>query len=1132
MTYGLAEELEADLLLFESIDEIAGNLALEPGLGGRRPCAALEPESPEAPLARMGVRNSEKAKAFTFLPSGVTDFPRIDGITPEQGSEIGGNTVIIVGQQFDAFSVDLSDPTNPGFGIECPPDSGHYIAPLRATLVDRQTIAITMPPCEVDVPRTVNFCMRNKYSMDHKSEINGAGPFGDCVVFEDIYTYIPVPPIEPPVLTAIFPSSGNPQPQGEGADYGLQRLMVLGDWFDTDTALNGGFEFLLPNGEIIQSLRTVFHNRNLIEVYTKRLPDSVFPLTEDLIADVRLRNTIGYSDHAAAFIFRAMPDAEEAPVLDEIFPTAGPAAGGNKMMVFGSNFDTTTDVRFNLVPATDVQFITSGLLIATVPGGVPGATVSVSVVDDEDVSDALPYTYMSDDGEFGEYMACPAVGLVDPDEGSSTGGYDVLVYGIDLGPLTRFEFEVGSNNFSGNPFFISDNLVRVTVPEALPDQVGATVGVGATDPLRGCDEALRTADFTYLGFGPPEIYFVQTTEVDPITPTDLPALNVGGGDRMLVIGKNFDQTTFFDITKPQISEEDEDSETSETTDLVVLTPNLAVMTSPASPDGLPGLADLVGHNSFGDSDPFAVEYVEPGPPEIIDVRNLDDGTQSAPIDGNDRLLIFGDNFYEPVVVRLTGCDLDPESEGGPLTVTLTSPDVTVLSDHILGVNVPANTFCEGPLDIEVQTNYGVADFSDEAGPLFQLLGPQPPRVDGVFPTTFNSLGGEEAIFFGRNLTETTDFSVRTDLMPTGYFEPVYNVRWVSETTVLVTMPALPGGIPEAAANGDVRAEEMDTALRNKIAGDPFTVSEDLFVVLNDESPVLLSVFPDTGTIDGGQPVLLLGAHFLTATGTANIDQIFFDEDEYVASDNLIGDPLNANDAGEYIILNDHEILLITLPTDVLSPEDTVLAVDVTLVSDNGNSTLNGGYNYVNTPAVRTPFLLGLTPNETRLNGETSHLLSGGFLTEADRIVLEKPTTSARLTIPVDSGSFSEINDNFLVFEMPDLSGTFSAGDQLTVYAEKDVNSVALRSNKLTMALRVTFAGPPTPVAERQPGYGPRLRWRPRHADGRALHSQQPGAVRDVAGAPRGLREPDHADRDHADPAGRRAGSGRGPLQPQ
>ncbi|MGH7163469.1 MAG: hypothetical protein ACREID_08285, partial [Planctomycetota bacterium] len=181
-THGLARELPADLLLFENIEAIAGNVSLEPGLNGAGACDSLLPEGEEA-LQTRGVRNFVKADAFTFLPTGVTDFPLIQAVVPDSGPEIGGNKVVLIGQQFDAFTVDLSDPSNPGVGVECPPGSGSFIPPLEASFVDRHTIVITMPPCPVEVPQKVDFCLTNKFSID-----NADGKSQACVVFDDVYT--------------------------------------------------------------------------------------------------------------------------------------------------------------------------------------------------------------------------------------------------------------------------------------------------------------------------------------------------------------------------------------------------------------------------------------------------------------------------------------------------------------------------------------------------------------------------------------------------------------------------------------------------------------------------------------------------------------------------------------------------------------------------------------------------------------------------------------------------------------------------------------------------------------------------------------------------------------------------------
>ncbi|MHC4450748.1 MAG: IPT/TIG domain-containing protein [Planctomycetota bacterium] len=462
---GLAEELKVDILVFENIESISSNEELEPALNGIGACGVLSQAAPDIPITENGVRNSEKKDGFKFLPTGVTDYPSIAGIVPEFGSEIGMNTVIIHGDQFDGFTVDLSDLDRPGIGIECPPDSGNFIAPRSAILVDRETIVITMPKCEIEIPEKVAFCLTNKFSIDNPIPAQDDGePYsgpgdgainGSCIVFDDIYEYIPVPPIAPPVVTAIHPITSTGLDTNEGNDFGLQKFLVVGDWFDGHTTLNGSFEFVLPDGTVVQSLRTILHNRNLIEVYTKPLPDQYYPLgeNESLPATVRVRNVIGHSDFEESFAFVGMPDAGATPELTTICATGGPSEGGNEILVIGKNFDTTTKVLFEGTEAPSVQFVNPNLLIATVPSqDVVAAGVGEDAIDTARVT-------LEDDGEagiaswqyrYGVESPGSILGALDPDFGSSTGGYQILAYGVDFSPLARIEFGEGDGNFSHN----------------------------------------------------------------------------------------------------------------------------------------------------------------------------------------------------------------------------------------------------------------------------------------------------------------------------------------------------------------------------------------------------------------------------------------------------------------------------------------------------------------------------------------------------------------------------------------------------------------------------------------------------------------------------------------------------------
>ncbi|MGH7163499.1 MAG: IPT/TIG domain-containing protein, partial [Planctomycetota bacterium] len=541
--------------------------------------------------------------------------------------------------------------------------------------------------------------------------------------------------------------------------------------------------------------------------------------------------------------------------------------------------------------------------------------------------------------------------------------------------------------------------------------------------------------------------------------TTLPAVQVPGGDPMAILGSGLGGATLFDVEQPQGG-----GLIGAATGALVLAPGFALATAPPAPDGGPGEAALTARNALGDSNSIAVEYVEAGVPSILDVRNAADGSHEAPIVGGSRLAVFGEGFFAPLTVRLTACDAaSPTSE---TTVTLDPANVTILDAHLLGVSLPDAVFCEGALTLEVETAAGTALFDETAAVPFLLVGPRAPSVEAAFPNKFFSPGGEEAVFAGRFFTSTTAFRVGTEGMSPADFRPVLATRIVSDSVAIVTMPALPGGVPPAGIAGFVVAEESDPTRAAAIDGDPFTLSGELFRVCREGLGVLLAVFPDHGFVEGGESVLLIGSGFLNAVGFPNVTDIRFvdpvlgDVGDYVAA-SPADLPLDASDKGKYFVLNDQQILLITNPRTPI-PDDLPAPADVIVESPLGSTVLEGGFTYFNSPAVRTPILFAIVPNETRLNGGSTHLLTGGFLTEADRILLIRPTDGATFTLDVGAEEFSEVNDSFLVFTMPDLRGTFEENDLLDIRAEKVLPDTTVRvSNTLHAAIKVTFAGPPT-----------------------------------------------------------------------
>ncbi|MHC4953299.1 MAG: IPT/TIG domain-containing protein [Planctomycetota bacterium] len=1012
----LAGDLTVDVLVYENIESIA---AEDPSLG--RACQSLEPEG-DVELNATGSRNFELLASFVYASVVGAAPPLVDSVSPVDGSVLGGELVVVRGGNFDGDTIDLGG-ANPGVRIEMPAGSGTFVTPAAASLIDGNTLLLAMPAASANTSANASLFVRNRYTIDTH------GDDADSYIrFANRYRYRALPPVKAPALSAVV---------GEPNDAGSQRIVLLGDRFDGDTALSG-IEIVV-GGETYAAERVVRHDDRVLEVFLPRLAE---PLATDTAATLRLTNAEGSAEFADAFIFRATPDAGAAPSIATLAPAGGAVGGGNRILIEGANFDTDSGVRFGSAAASDVRFVSPSLLIATVPPASEAGSVEVVVTDGADSSASVSY-------EYGAPSTGPQIATIDEDTGHDAGGYGLVLRGTGFTPTTTVEFGGGSNNMAADIVFVNATCLRVVAPAALDAQEGSAVPLRAYDALAGAGP--DGASFQYLVELAAMIDSVATTAGGN-------DLYLHGGDRVLAEGSGFDANTSFEVTQ--------DTTTSAGTAAIAIGPRLAVFTAPAAPVEA-AEATLVAKGAATESPAADVAYVPIPAPEICAVRTLASDEPSAR--EGERIVIFGDFFYDsagtPLKVSLTGSEAGTSEEK---TVEFTGSDLQRLGDSILAVRIPVGVFEAGDLGIEVETASGSTSFIENGSPIFTVEGPQAPVVDSVTPNIVFSSGGAFAVFSGRHFTSTTRISLRTTLG--GDFVPVRGLRIVSETVATGYFPPLPGGMPPAGIPGIVRAEETDAARMARIDGDPFTESKAenaLFVVIDESTPALLAIVPDHGSINGGEQVLLFGDGFLGADGQPNVGSIVFrhpdiGEVEYEripATDApLLGNAGGVNN-GKFMVVNDSTILLISAarPPILLGDE---LPVDVEVRGVAGTSVLMGAFTYVNTPAVRTPVLAGITPNEVRRNGGSTHLVSGGFLTEVDRLILSTPGTELRVTIPRED--FREVNDFFVVFEMPDLRGAFAVLDKLTIRAEKDVagNPERLISNALTEALTVTFAGPP------------------------------------------------------------------------
>ncbi len=153
---------------------------------------------------------------------------------------------------------------------------------------------------------------------------------------------------------------------------------------------------------------------------------------DDLEVDVVVTTKGGSSKTSAASKYTYV----RAPAVTELSKTSGPVAGGQQVVLTGTNLAGATAVTFGIAPAALAPGGTATSLTCTTPAGQAG-TVDVKVTTDggtSATSDATEYTY----------LARPTVTSLSPDTGPIAGGTTVTVTGTGLGSATTAKFGTGA----------------------------------------------------------------------------------------------------------------------------------------------------------------------------------------------------------------------------------------------------------------------------------------------------------------------------------------------------------------------------------------------------------------------------------------------------------------------------------------------------------------------------------------------------------------------------------------------------------------------------------------------------------------------------------------------------------------
>jgi hypothetical protein len=411
--------------------------------------------------------------------------PAVTNVTPLSGPEAGGNLVVIAGSDFSgATDVFVGGPTTDL--SECPTGPSCFTVNGAGT----QITVSSFPSGAGAVHVTVE------------------SPGGtSAATSADLYTYAPIP-----TVTSVTPSSG---PTGGG-----NQVVIGGSGFTgaTDVFVGGSSNDLTP---CPASLCFTFNSATKITVGS-------FPSGSGAV-HVTVDTPGGTSAATGADLYTY----GLIPTVTNVVPQAGPAAGGNAVVITGSDFTGATDV---LVGAHDLPpcgaspcFTFNGATQVTITG-IPSGTGTV------DIKVETPGgTSATSGNDTYTYAPVPTVTSVVPNTGPTVGGNNVTITGTGFfssGNFTTSSVSIGSAVTTlcpgslGAPC-ISVNSATQIVLDNVPPHAAGPVSVSVTTP-----GGMSTVDATYT--------FALIPSVTNVTPA---AGVAAGGTTVVITGSDFTGAT-------------------------------------------------------------------------------------------------------------------------------------------------------------------------------------------------------------------------------------------------------------------------------------------------------------------------------------------------------------------------------------------------------------------------------------------------------------------------------------------------------------------------------------------------------------------------------------------------------------
>jgi hypothetical protein len=642
------------------------------------------------------------------------------------------------------------------------------------------------------------------------------------------------------------------------------------------------------------------------------------------------------------------------PSVSSISPTSGPSSGGTTIAIAGANFQQGATVTVGGKAATGVAVVSDQQITAVTPAHVAGI-VDVQVKNPDNQRGALldAFTYVAD--------PAPSVTLVAPSTGSTSGGTDVVISGVNFlsGATVLFGGALATNvavdslnqiraTTPAHPIGLVDVIVRNpdsqtgTSANAFTFEPAPAPTVQSLSPSSGPSAGRTTVTITGANFmsGVTVLFGgVVATSLQLISPTEIRAVTPARAAGLVdVTVRNPDNQSatlarsFGFIAPPTASSVSPNKgSTAGGSSITIVGANFqagatveiggtaassanvisATQINATAPPHAAGTFDIRVTNQDGQSAVLARSFTYIVPSIVTSVT-----PNSGPTIGGTTVNIQGTNFQAGATVNFGGVAAASVVVNSPTSIT------AVTSVH-----------SAGPVDVAV-TNPDTSTGALSNGFMFV----SPPSVTAVAPNRGPVAGGTSATVSGTGFVSGASVRFAGTLAS--------SVSFVSGTQLTAVTPA------GSAGAATVQVTNPDTQTGSVVGG---------FTYEQLAAPVVAGVTPNSGPTAGGTLVTISGAGFVSGA-TVRFGTTLATSVSFVNATQLIA-------------------------TSPAGPAGDV-AVQVTNL-DGQSGSLASAFTYVPAPTVSS-----VSPNNGSLGGGTPITITGtGFRAGATVTVGGNPATS-------------------------------------------------------------------------------------------------------------------------------------------